>query len=196
MSSELLLHIAVGTTPVVCFLATLVYLVGALGYGLLVSSVARTQAMAFQVGVLTSMLPAIFLSGFIFPIGSMPIVLQYVTTIVPARYFLVALRGIVLKGSELHTLWQPIAALAAIRDGKSFAGVVDILGEPYFTSYEPMRAQNGEVIVPGSPNTSTLVAVVQGTAAPEVRMPHEGQKLTRNRIENIVLWIRAGAPQG
>ncbi len=57
-------------------LATLVYLIGALGFGLLVSTVADTQAMAFQVGALVSMLPAIFLSGFIFPIRSMPPVLQ------------------------------------------------------------------------------------------------------------------------
>jgi len=84
------------------FLAILVYLVGALGFGLLVSSFARSQAMAFQVGSLLSMLPAIFLSGFIFPIRSMPLILQGVTYIFPARYFLVVLRGVILKGAGLH----------------------------------------------------------------------------------------------
>ena len=57
--------------------------------------------MAFQVGSLTSMLPAIFLSGFIFPIRSMPELLQVLTYAVPARYFLVILRGIILKGASL-----------------------------------------------------------------------------------------------
>jgi ABC-2 type transport system permease protein len=83
------------------FLATLIYLVGALGWGLLVSSVSDSQAMAFQLGLITSMLPAILLSGFIFPIRSMPQALQWVTYAVPARYYLVVLRGIILKGAGL-----------------------------------------------------------------------------------------------
>jgi ABC-2 type transport system permease protein len=85
------------------FVATLVYLVGALGFGLLVSSLADTQAMAFQIGTVTSMLPAIFLSGFIFPIPSMPAVVQGITYLVPNRYFLVVLRGVILKGAPLST---------------------------------------------------------------------------------------------
>ena len=89
-----------------------IFLVGALGTGLLVSTIAETQQMALQASMLIAFLPTFILSGFIFPIASMPIVLQYITTIVPARYFLVALRGIVLKGSDLSMLWQPIAALA------------------------------------------------------------------------------------
>ena len=85
------------------FVATLVYLVGALGFGLLVSSLADTQAMAFQIGTVTSMLPAIFLSGFIFPIHSMPVLVQALTYLVPNRYFLVVLRGVILKGAPLAT---------------------------------------------------------------------------------------------
>jgi ABC-2 type transport system permease protein len=54
----------------------------------------------------------VILSGFIFPISSMPVALQYVTLIIPARYFLVALRGIVLKGLSLVDVWEPLAALA------------------------------------------------------------------------------------
>ncbi len=53
--------------------------------------------------------------------------------------------------------------------------------------------QHGPVIIPKSAGTSTLVAVVQGNTAPTIRMPHEGRKLTKNRIQNIVLWIDAGA---
>lgn len=94
------------------FAATLVYLLGALAFGLLVSSIADSQAMAFQVGTLTSMLPAIFLSGFIFPIRSMPEVLQWITYAVPARYYLTVLRGVILKGSGLAPFWEQMLFLA------------------------------------------------------------------------------------
>ena len=93
------------------FVATLIYLVGALGWGLLVSSLVPTQALAFQGGLVTSMLPAIFLSGFIFPIRSMPAPIQILTYAVPARYFLVILRGIILKGAGLAPYWRDVAFL-------------------------------------------------------------------------------------
>ena len=96
---------------VALLIATSLFLIGALGTGLLISTVAESQQVAFQMALLISLLPTIMLSGFIFPISSMPTALQVVTYIVPARYFLVALRGIVLKGSALtHLLW-PLAAL-------------------------------------------------------------------------------------
>ncbi|HVL67547.1 MAG TPA: ABC transporter permease [Vicinamibacterales bacterium] len=88
------------------------YLAGALATGLLVSTVADTQQVAFQIALLVSLLPTLMLSGFIFPIASMPAFLQAVTHIVPARYFLVALRAIVLKGSSVLQLLPQIGALA------------------------------------------------------------------------------------
>ncbi len=88
-----------------------VFLIGALGTGLLVSTLADTQQIAFQAAMLIAFLPTFMLSGFIFPIASMPVVLQYVTTLVPARYFLVALRGVVLKGLDLGDLLMPLLAL-------------------------------------------------------------------------------------
>ncbi|HVR07097.1 MAG TPA: ABC transporter permease [Thermoanaerobaculia bacterium] len=95
------------------FVITFIYLVGALGFGLLVSSIADSQAMAFQIGAGTSMLPAILLSGFIFPIRSMPIAVQVITYAVPARYFLVVLRGVILKGAGLAPYGRDIAFLLA-----------------------------------------------------------------------------------
>jgi ABC-2 type transport system permease protein len=89
-----------------------VFLVGALGTGLLVSTLADTQQVALQAAMLVAFLPTFMLSGFIFPIASMPVVLQYITTIVPARYFLVALRGVVLKGLRLSEVWPALGALA------------------------------------------------------------------------------------
>ncbi|MFN8091924.1 MAG: ABC transporter permease [Vicinamibacteria bacterium] len=92
--------------------AVLLYLFGALGFGLFISTVASTQAFAFQAGLIASMLPAILLSGFIFQIRIMPPALQTVTYLVPARYFLVVLRGIILKGEGLATYWPQVGALA------------------------------------------------------------------------------------
>jgi ABC-2 type transport system permease protein len=92
-------------------LAVSLFLVGALAFGLLISTVAETQQVAFQLALLTSYLPTLMLSGFIFPISSMPAVLQVITFIVPARYFLLALRGVVLKGVGLEVIWPQLAAL-------------------------------------------------------------------------------------
>lgn len=94
------------------FALTLLYLVGALGWGLMVSSVVDTQALAFQVGIVTSMLPALILSGFVFPIRSMPLIIRGLTYAVPARYFLVALRGVILKGTGLLPYWKDVSFLA------------------------------------------------------------------------------------
>jgi ABC-2 type transport system permease protein len=87
------------------------FIAGALATGLLISTVAETQQVAFQAALLTSFLPTLMLSGFIFPISSMPHALQLITLIVPARYFLIALRGIVLKGTPIALLWPQMTAL-------------------------------------------------------------------------------------
>ena len=87
------------------------FLVGALATGLLISTVAESQQVAFQIALLVSLLPTLILSGFIFPISSMPPALQLITNLVPARYFLLALRGIVLKGAPLSSLITPLVAL-------------------------------------------------------------------------------------
>ena len=89
-----------------------VFLVGAQAQGLFISTIAQTQQVAFQVALLSSFLPTFILSGFIFPISSMPAVIQAITHIVPARYFIVALRAIVLKGAGVEAYWQEVIALA------------------------------------------------------------------------------------
>lgn len=92
--------------------ATLLYLTCALGLGLVISTIADSQALAFQMSLLTSLLPAMLLSGFVFQIRVMPAWLQAVTYLVPARYFLVILRGIILKGAGLGPYLREIASLA------------------------------------------------------------------------------------
>jgi ABC-2 type transport system permease protein len=88
------------------------FLVGALAFGVLISTIAQSQQVAFQVALLTSFLPTLMLSGFIFPISSMPAFLQTITHVVPARYFLVILRGLLLKGVPVALLWVDILSLA------------------------------------------------------------------------------------
>jgi ABC-2 type transport system permease protein len=90
----------------------LLFLLGALGTGLLISTLVESQLLAFQIVLIIAFLPTFLLSGFIFPIASMPVPIRIVTYIVPARYFLVALRGIVLKGAGLHAFWSELVALA------------------------------------------------------------------------------------
>jgi ABC-2 type transport system permease protein len=124
LAARVLFGVVVRGSYLDLFAVTFLYLVGALGLGLLVSSVADSQAMAFQLGASTSMLPAILLSGFIFPIRSMPLAVQILTYAVPARYFLVVLRGIILKGAGLAPYGRDLAFLvvyAAAVLGLAFA---------------------------------------------------------------------------
>ena len=100
-----------GSWPLLLFSLAL-FLFGALAMGLLISTVAASQQVAFQVAILASFLPTMLLSGFIFPISSMPGFLQVVTLAVPARYFLVALRGVMLKGVGFWPIADQLGALA------------------------------------------------------------------------------------
>lgn len=81
-----------------------VFLVGSLGIGMLVSTVSKTQTQAMQMSMMV-ILPAILLSGFMFPRESMPALLNYLGYFIPLTYFLKILRGIVLKGVGLEYLW-------------------------------------------------------------------------------------------
>ncbi len=90
-----------------------VFLLGALGIGLFLSAATKNQQVAFQLSILATMLPALLLSGFFYPIENMPPALQAVTTVVPARYFLVVIRGIFLKGVGVAVLWKELLFLSA-----------------------------------------------------------------------------------
>ena len=86
------------------------FLISSLGIGLFASTVANTQQEAF-ITVMVTMLPSIFLSGFFFPIEAMPKFLQYVSAIVPLRYYLVIIRALLLKGVGLSALQNEVIAL-------------------------------------------------------------------------------------
>ncbi len=92
-------------------LVTLIFLIGCLSLGLLISTIADSQQVAFMLATIITLLPTFILSGFIFPIRNMPVFVQLFTYIIPARYYLVALRGIMLKGAPLSVFVPEIAAL-------------------------------------------------------------------------------------
>ncbi len=88
--------------------STLLFVVAALSIGFFVSTVADSQQVAFQLAALLSMLPTMVFSGFMFPIRSMPWWLQVVSNITPAKFYLVILRSIILKGVGLSAFWPQV----------------------------------------------------------------------------------------
>jgi len=95
------------------FLSTCIFLFGALCWGILISAIARSQVLACQMGIISSFLPAFLLSGFVFSIENMPAVVQAVTHIFPARYFVTLLKAIFLKGIGVTLLWTELGFLLA-----------------------------------------------------------------------------------
>jgi ABC-2 type transport system permease protein len=93
------------------FFTSLLFLIGTLSWGLFVSVIAKNQIQASQISMITAYLPAFLLSGFIYPIENMPAVLQVITFIVPARYFVEILKGLFLQGVGLSVLWPEVLAL-------------------------------------------------------------------------------------
>jgi ABC-2 type transport system permease protein len=96
---------------------SLVYIFVALAFGLLVSTVARSQQLAMLITLMATILPTIMLSGFIFPVASMPEALRLLSYVVPASYYLVIIRSILLKGAGLDVLWPQAVVLTAFGAG-------------------------------------------------------------------------------
>jgi ABC-2 type transport system permease protein len=126
------LIICVATTALILFLAyvlfgvaiigsflllavtILLFVAAALGMGVLISSITSSQQIAYQIATLTTLLPSFLLSGFIFPIKNMPLPVQLVTYVVAPRYFIAALRKIIVKGAPLSTVWQDLLPLLGL----------------------------------------------------------------------------------
>jgi ABC-2 type transport system permease protein len=92
--------------------ASLIYIFTALSIGLLISTVAKRQQHAMFMALGATLMPTVLLSGFIFPVTSMPMALQVISHLIPATYFLEIVRGIILKGVGLAELWRPVAILS------------------------------------------------------------------------------------
>ena len=93
-----------GSLPLL-IVSSCVFLFGSLAFGILISASARSQLVAYQLGTLTTFLPGFLLSGFIYSITSMPRIIQVITYLVPARYFINIIKGVFLKGTGLKLLW-------------------------------------------------------------------------------------------
>jgi ABC-2 type transport system permease protein len=113
-----------GSIPLLLGLCSL-FLVTALGFGILISSIAHTQVEAFLMTFATIM-PTIFLSGFFFPIEAMPRWLQFISYIIPAKYGLVIVRSIILKGVGIEILVEQVMAILV------FAAIVVTLASTRF----------------------------------------------------------------
>lgn len=103
--------VPVGSVALLLFVSFL-YLLASLSLGLLFSTVAKTQQLAILLAVLSTLLPTILLSGFVFPVRSMPAFLQFISNFIPATHFLIVIRGLYLKDAGLHVLWARVLILA------------------------------------------------------------------------------------
>ena len=100
---------------------TMLFILSTLGIGLFVSTVVQNQQQAMMGAAFVFMIPMIYLSGLIFPIENMPQAIQYVTYVIPVRYYAEIIRGIFLRGSGIEVLWPQAAVLAAM--GVSIMGL-------------------------------------------------------------------------
>ena len=105
-----LFKIPIAGSVVELYLVGFLFIAAVLGLGVLISTVAQTMLQAMQLSMFF-LLPFVFLSGYVFPIDGMPVVFQYISRVIPARYFIEVVRGIVLRGASLRELWQPVAWL-------------------------------------------------------------------------------------
>lgn len=103
-------HIPFRGNPLLLLLASVLFLFTALGTGLLISTISNTQQEAFMSGFLV-FLPSLLLSGFMFPVNSMPRVFQMLTLVIPLRHYLEIVRAVFLKGAGFEALWQQLLAL-------------------------------------------------------------------------------------
>jgi ABC-2 type transport system permease protein len=113
LMGEFLFHVPLRGNVALLFGMAAVFLAGALSLGMLISIVTKTQLLASQLAMVVTFLPAFLLSGFMYDIGNMPKVIQAITHIVPARYFVSLLKGIYLKGVGLELLLLEAGLLAA-----------------------------------------------------------------------------------
>ena len=111
VASRVLFGVPIRGSLLLLAFATLLYLFGSMGLGLMFSAVLKSQQVALQISLIATMLPSLLLSGFVFPIENMPWVLQAVSYIVPARYYIEITRGLFLKGVGVEALWPELVAM-------------------------------------------------------------------------------------
>ena len=88
--------------------SSFIFLFGALSWGIFISAATKSQLIAYQVGLLSSFLPAFLLSGFIYAVDNMPTVIRFITNFVPAKYYVTIMKGIFLKGVGFEVMWLEV----------------------------------------------------------------------------------------
>jgi ABC-2 type transport system permease protein len=96
---------------ILLFISTLMFLIASLSLGIFISTISDSQQVAFQIASIATMLPTFILSGFIFPIESMPWPIQILTNITPAKFYIIILRSIMIKGVGIEAFWKQIGSL-------------------------------------------------------------------------------------
>jgi len=111
LTGVFLFHVPLRGSLALLVASSALFCFGALCWGILISTVTRSQTISYQLSMISSFLPAFLLSGFIYSIENMPTPIQTVSRIVPARYFVTILKGIFLKGIGIAVLWPELLAL-------------------------------------------------------------------------------------
>lgn len=111
---NIIFGIAVKGSVTLLIISSFVFILSTLGLGLFVSTISKTQQHAMMLAIFLIMMPMVFLSGFAFPIENMPAVIQAITYIIPLRYFMTIIRGIILKGIGFADLWIQLAAMLGL----------------------------------------------------------------------------------
>jgi len=113
LASWLFFGVAVKGSLVLLYLTTILFLFASLGIGILISSIVSTQQAAFTISAILTVLPTFILTGFVFPIRNMPAIIQVVSALLPARYYLAILRAIILKGAGISSIYREVLILLA-----------------------------------------------------------------------------------
>ena len=111
VAGYILFGIVIQGSLLLLLFGTLAFLFAALGLGIFISTVADSQQVAFQAANVTSLLPSFMLSGFIFPIETMPAAIQVLTNVTPAKFYVVILRAILLRGAGISAFWDQLIYL-------------------------------------------------------------------------------------
>ncbi|MEN6415227.1 MAG: ABC transporter permease [Armatimonadota bacterium] len=123
LAASLWFKVPIEGSVLLLFALTIIFLTASLGLGLLVSTVSRTQQQAMMVSFFI-MQPSVLLSGFMFPLDAMPVAIQYLTYLIPLRYYLEIVRGIFLRGVGIEVLWPQALCLLGLGGALLAASVV------------------------------------------------------------------------
>jgi len=111
IAGYILFDVVIKGSYLLLFISTLIFLIASTSIGILVSVISDSQQVAFSIATMVTMLPSFILSGFVFPIESMPAIIQVITNITPAKFFINVLRAIVLRGVGVFAIWDQLLYL-------------------------------------------------------------------------------------